>query len=337
MIAYYAHSHGNGHFNTAQLFTQKICPDTIILTAAHKSGANIVKINDEDTTAVEYKNVIVNLPVYAHYLPKSNRKIVCRTKQIIDAIVEYNITVACIDVSVETAIVFRIASIPYGYNVLVGNRNDIAHQIAFEAADFLYSFLPEIFFKNQKEELKSKTFYLGFHSRFAFRNNDITTSNIDLKNKRILVICGKGGTLINNRLISKISSAIPACSLHIAGSFDNISPENEKLCLGFINDIEYVISESDVVISSCGLNLTSEILAIKNKFLAIAEERPYEEQKIMQDILVKHQLAIAFDENNIEKCIRDVLRLQPSSHLQDWFCDTKSTKKFKQKIKSYEE
>jgi UDP-N-acetylglucosamine:LPS N-acetylglucosamine transferase len=337
MIAYYAHSHGNGHFNTAQLFTQKICSNTIILTAAHKSGANIVKINDEDTAPVEYKDAIVNLPAYAHYLPKSNRKIVCRTKQIIDAIVKYNITVACIDVSVETAIVFRIASIPYGYNVLVGNRNDTAHQIAFEAADFLYSFLPEIFFKSQKEELKSKTFYLGFHSRFAFRENSVVTSENDLKNKRILVICGKGGTLINNRLISKISNALPDCHLHIAGSFDNISSENEKLCLGYVNDIEYIISESDVVISSCGLNLTSEILAIKNKFLAIAEERPYDEQKIMQETLVKHQLAIAFDEDNLERCIRDVLELQPSHLLEDWFCDTKSTKKFKQKIKSYEE
>ena len=90
-----------------------------------------------------------------------------------------------------------------------------------------------------------------------------------------------------------------------------------------------------MIISSCGINLTSEILAIKNKFIAIAEERPYDEQIAMQNTLVKHQLAIAVDLNNVRKCVEQYFDLQPPEQLSSWFCNESSLQLFKNKLRTY--
>jgi UDP-N-acetylglucosamine:LPS N-acetylglucosamine transferase len=337
MVAYYAHSQGNGHFNSAQLFVNEVYTNTIILSCAHKDGKNLIRINNEDTTPKEYVSAIKNIPKYAHYLPKNNLKIAERTKQIVDVILDYQISLAMIDVSVETAAIFRLASIPYGYCLLPGNRTDNAHRIAFDAADFLFSYLPEYIFKHIPDQFKEKTFFLGFTSKFTFRNtNCLIESEPNLEGKTILILCGNGGTKIDAEIIDKICNVMPECTVNVVGNINGWNQIINGNYLGYVQNVEQYIVESDIVISSCGVNLTSEILAIKNKFIAIAEERPYNEQIEIQKALTANNLAIAFDINNIRNCFLQFLRLKPPINLANSFCNKPKIEKLTKKIMTYE-
>ncbi|SHG50620.1 hypothetical protein SAMN05444483_11427 [Salegentibacter echinorum] len=340
MVAYYAHSHGSGHLNTAKLFCENIYGDSIIITSKETDAENIpiIKINDEDTTVEEYKPALQNLPFYAHYLPKGNNKITLRTKQILDIIVEHNINLAFIDVSVETAIVFRISSIPYAYHLLPGNRSDLPHQIAFQAAEFLYVFLPSEMTMAVPQELKTKTFFLGFHSKYKYTGNYcLVEEKPTLKDKKILILTGTGGTKINRHLIDEIVKKVPDCRITIAGEINgNVENSSSVEFLGFVKNIEVHLKANDIILSSCGLNLTSEILAVKNKFIAVPEDRPYNEQEELCKALVANNLGVRFDEGNIVNCFTHFLELEPPKNLEKWFFKKSNVANFIEKIKSYE-
>ncbi|WP_378186998.1 glycosyltransferase [Aquimarina sp. W85] len=341
MIAYYAHSHGNGHFNSAKLFADTIYEHTLILKAKEPntlSNYHIVPIEDEDTSVEEYKSAIANLPDYAHYLPKSNKKILKRAKQIIDSIIAYNITLVCVDVSVETATLCRLCSIPYGYYLLPGDREDEPHKIAYRAAEFLYTFLPrQMLDQHVYAPFVSKTFFLGFFSRFAYCSQyRIVENTPKLDGKKVLIICGNGGTNFTAEMIIQIQEKLAICNIKVVG---NINGDSELLgndYLGYVTNVDTYIKESDVVISSCGINLTAEILSLKNKFIAYPENRPYKEQEKMAQALIKNKLAVLFDLETIDKCVKNYLQLIPPKDLKQWFYKPEDIINFKNKIKSYE-
>ncbi|MDT0293029.1 glycosyltransferase [Mesonia ostreae] len=340
MVAYYAHTHGKGHLNSAYLFCENIYENSLIITGIKEideSHFPIAQINDEDTTVDKYKSALKNLPKYAHYLPKSNPKIVERTKQILDIIIACDIKLALIDVSVETAIIFRIASVPYGYHLLLGNRNDNPHKIAFDAADFLYSFIPVELADSLPKKVINKTYFLGFHSQFKFTPKYcFLYERPVLKNKEIVVVCGNGGTKVNANVVNKIIDELPKCEVKILGNIENEQQIPTYNYIGFVDDIEHFLKKADVVISSCGLNLTSEILALKNKFVAVPEERPYNEQEIMCKALEKNNLAIRFNTDDIQGCIKKCLKLKPPKELKNWFVNDELLSAFKNKIEEYE-
>lgn len=342
MLAYYAHSHGNGHLNYARLVAKAVNYPVLIITALQTPASGkytVVRIADEDTMPGEYENALHNLPEYAHYLPKSNPKIVSRTKQIIDAVYNNAVNLAFIDVSVETAIIFRIASIPYAYCRMLGNRNDMPHTIAYKAAEFLFAYYPkQLEPESTPSWLLKHTTYLGFFSKFEYtEKHRVVEANPDIKGKRVLVICGNGGTLLTGEVINTIISKLEQCDVVVAGNVEGSYKDFEKNYLGYLESVEDEISKADVVISSCGLNLTSEILALKNKFIAFAEERPYQEQHLICEALARHNLAVKLDIDNVADNVKTLLALQPPDNLHDWFCIPGIIKKLEKQISHYEE
>lgn len=123
MIAYYAHSHGFGHSNSGQEFCRAFMDNSFVVTSSDfkfDPKIEVLKICNEDTKPKQYRKTLFNLPRYAHYLPKSKSKILFRNFQILESCISEDVKLALIDVSVETAVQFRIAGIPYAYHKMLG-------------------------------------------------------------------------------------------------------------------------------------------------------------------------------------------------------------------------
>lgn len=321
MIAYYAHQHGFGHSNSAQEFCKLYNKKALVITSSSfifDESTEVIEICNEDSNNVEYQKTTGNLPGYAHYLPKSENKILYRNYQILETCLSDDIKFALIDVSVETAIQFRIAGIPYAYHKMLGNREDLPHQLAFEASEFLFAYYPKEIESATKTHFVDKTYYLGFISRFRFRYARNLRDTDKGSNLKILILTGNGGTKLTSPILKAICQQIYRFKYTLIGGDNTIKLANVKH-MEFTNDLESLISNHDIVISSCGINLTAEILSIKNKFIAVQEDRPYNEQQYMLSGLLRHNLAVELDTNDIESSINKLIALPVNQNLKSFF------------------
>lgn len=326
MIAYYAHNHGNGHSNFANQFVKAKSKDSIIMTSSKFKFDNvpIIKLTEEYMVEEDYIFNYLPLPEYAHYLPKNHLNLAIRNQEITTAIIQKNIGFAMIDVSVETAAIFRLSGVPYAYRRMIGNRNDKAHTIAYKAAEFLFAYYPkELEAKNTPEWVIKKTKYSGFLSRFNYEQNldFITLAKKPISELNILILAGMGGTRINNDLIEKIAKETKSKSISVIGGINNYTIKNKAniYYLGYQQNIEEHIKAADLVISSCGLSLSSEILALKNKFIAVPEKRPFLEQELFCKSLVRDNLAVELNISNIYESIQQFLELKPNPNIATYF------------------
>ncbi|MGB3606503.1 hypothetical protein, partial [Psychroserpens sp.] len=272
MIAYYAHSIGSGHSNCGQEFCKIFNEKALIITTSDfkfDKDIKVIKIDGEDVNHSEYLKSSYNLPKYAHYLPKSESKLLFRNFKILETCISENINFAIIDVSVETAIQFRIAGIPYAYHKMLGERDDLPHQMAYEASEFLFALYPAEMESETKPSILEKTYYFGFISRFKFRLQPLII-NLHLNSPlKILIILSPDSNLSSKKII-ELAKQMPIYQFTIIGNSDVYQLKNVSK-IEYTRNIENIILNHNIVIESCGLNMTSELLALKNKFIAVIE------------------------------------------------------------------
>lgn len=298
MIGYYAHQHGSGHLNFARLFAKVFENEICTFSSLKKPEAlkgQFVRLADEnpDGTA-SFKNQIAE-PDYLHYSPVGQRSIQLRSAQILQEVVERKIKFMVVDVSVEIAALMRVSSIPYAYVKLPGHRDDAAHIQAFQGAVFVLAYYPEEFESDQTPDwLRKKMIYLGFVTDRKI-GQQITATSEGVNN--ILVISGGGG---NERLLQAIDllpERFTSAEIKVIGMPEEIFNISRIRNCGYVQNFQNLLEQADLVVANCGLNSVTEILQAKKAFVAIPEDRPYNEQETTATHLYQHDLAI--DPNSI--------------------------------------
>ncbi len=295
MIGYYAHSHGSGHCNYANIFAKVFGSSLTVFTDRKHNfdpGTQIVGLKNENPDGTEYRREDFPEPRALHYAPVNMRKITVRNNRILKFILKKKISLLIIDVSVEVAMLARVSSIPFAYVRLQGDRVDLPHLNAYEGASFLLAYFPsELESFSTPIWVREKTVYLGFLSKYSLKG---AFEGIPRELKRddrpvLLHITGFGG-----------SRSFDFSSLGERYNIYGIGPCNETGHprsgidhLGIVDDIGPYVKHSDVVMAACGSNITSEILSLGKRFLAVPEERHYHEQRYMADNL--HRLGWAVD------------------------------------------
>jgi UDP-N-acetylglucosamine transferase subunit ALG13 len=331
MIAYYAHSIGSGHSNCGQEFCKAFNDKALIITTIDFSfdkDVKVIKIEGEDVDHSEYLKSSYNLPTYAHYLPKSESKLLSRNFKILETCISENINFAIIDVSVETAIQFRIAGIPYAYHKMLGNRDDLPHQMAYEASEFLFALYPAVMESVTKSSTIEKTHYLGFISRFKFREEPLNC-NLRLNHSLNILIILSSDSNLSSQDIFEIAKQMPMYQFTVIGQF-KANQINNVSNIEYTRNIADIILNHHIVIASCGLNMTSELLALKNKFIAVVEDRCYNEHIEMMKGLKRNNLAVELDVTNFKKTISDYLNLPKVENLKSYFGSMKDFKTIKE-------
>lgn len=295
MIGYYAHSHGSGHCNYANILGRMFGGELTVFTDRDyifAKDVDVVKLENENPNGMEFDRNIFSEPRALHYAPINMRKITRRNRSILEGVIRRDIRLLIIDVSVEVAMLARVSSIPYAYVRLQGDRNDLPHLNAYEGASFLIAYFPkEMELSDTPKWVQRKTVYLGFVSKYTFeavrtkRPSEYRPTGRPI----LLYIQGFGG-----------NEPIYLENLHENFDIYLIGPESDCyehsgiMHLGVVDCIRTFIEHADVVVASCGANMTSEILTLKKKFVAVPEIRPYVEQVSMAKSLQKAGWAVDF-------------------------------------------
>lgn len=287
MIGYYAHSHGSGHCNYANLFAKVFGKSLTVFTDrghAFDAGTEVVMLENEDPDGSEYQRSRFPEPRALHYAPVNIAKITRRNKTILDNVLKRSISLLIIDVSVEMAMLARVSSIPYSYVRLQGDRSDTQHLNAFEGASFLLAYFPkEMESADIPSWISNKTIYLGFLSKFMFdRAPSKRPVEFILGPKPILLhLTGFGGTR------SFDFGNLPECyDVYAIGPGRSGSGGHSGIKhIGVVDDTRAFIENADIVIAACGSNTTSEILSLGKRFLAAPEKRHFGEQEYIAENL----------------------------------------------------
>lgn len=332
MIGYYAHSHGSGHCNYANIFAKVFGKSLVVFTDrkhAFGKGTKVVLLENEDTDGTEYDREKFPEPRALHYAPVNISKITRRNKNILENVITKDISLMIIDVSVEIAMLARVSAIPYAYVRLQGDRNDIPHLNAYEGASLLLAYFPkEMEAGNTPSWIQDKTVYLGFQSKYMFGGPDTNRpEEFGTDRKPVLLhLTGFGGTRPLD--FKKLSDRYDIYGIgpgRIPREGSGIVP------LGVVKITRPYIEHADIIVAACGSNTTAEILSMGKRFVAVPEKRHYREQERTAENLDRLGWAVDLSRHRNLDLAVSALQDMPDRPLPQITCN--DLKAFKGKLK----
>lgn len=325
-IGYYAHHHGSGHCRqidklAALLPIQKRQQLTVFTSLAPEAYAfsaideqQIVRLYPEDERTDDVLKGRAGKywqPASLHYSPIGNADIQKRSHQILNTIVQRDIDLMIIDVSVEVAMLCRTVSIPYLYVRLPGLRDDTPHLEAFAGALALLAPYPQAIEAAMTPSwVRQKTVYLDF---INLTKNDIsshqdfiktlTTLTADHPNvissfatkPIITVIKGYGGHEAIDAKLPELRRLLPDAFIISLGPIDNDLRAYVDVAI-HVNDVTPFMYYSDYLLMACGLNAVAQAYYCTTPLVVLPDERPHQEQATMAQALIDQGRALSWEQ-----------------------------------------
>jgi hypothetical protein len=195
-----------------------------------------------------------------------------------------------VDVSVEIALFARLCGVPVVYVRQHGKRDDAAHQLAYESASALLAPYPAAMEAlDTPPWLREKTTYSGWLSRFADAPPAAPQPG------RVLIITGQGGTGLSAALIEAVARQCPERQFRVAGGLPPGKAMPNLVWLGHLRDTQAEMRSAEVVVGSAGDSLVGEAAALGCRYIAVAEDRPFQEQRLQARRLNELYVAIGLE------------------------------------------
>jgi len=272
-IGYYVHHHGAGHLSRARAIA-RAAADRVVLLGTGIGSLGIDLADDRPASgAFDGVDSSVCRPEALHYAPLDHAGVRSRTAMIARWIETQKPALMVVDVSVEVAMLARLASVPIVYVRLNGDRNDAAHLDAFRGAvGLLAPFHADLDAPATLSWVREKTRYLP---------GITTTRRSGAGDERtVLVVIGRGGEPGDGEVLARTARACPAWHWRVIGpcSATGQMPANLEV-IGWVQSPDQVIADATIVVGAAGDGLVGSVLAGDRPFICIPQDRPFDEQR----------------------------------------------------------
>lgn len=333
-IGYYAHHHGSGHCRQADKLAA-LLPVTsrqqfIVFTSLATDAYTFVTVADEQIIRLSPEDerpddVLTGRagqywqPECLHYSPVGNSAIQKRSLQILTGIEQHNIDLMIIDVSVEVAMLCRVASVPYLYVRLAGLRDDAPHLNAFAGALGLIAPYPETLEAEMTPIwLRRKTLYLDFlpektaepvayvdfiqlliplaqDPQISKRLTDLMSEAAKVQQPIITVIKGYGGHGAIDAKLPELRAMYPKAFIISLGPIADDKRHYTDIST-HVTDVAPFIAHSDCLVMACGLNGIAQVYQHTTPLVVLPDERPHQEQVVMAESLIAQGRALSWQQ-----------------------------------------
>ena len=325
-IGYYAHHHGSGHCRQADKLAALLPPhlqhQLIVFTSFPDDRyhfttikeVQIIRLQDEDELA---EDVLVGRagqywqPSSLHYSPVGNKDIRMRSWQLLDTIKQRQIDLMIIDVSVEVAMLCRVASVPYLYVRLPGERDDMPHIGAFTGALGILAPYPKALEAAATPNwVRQKTLYLDFLASKAFNSlspaeflsylASLAPSTVPFFDKSaqpsiVTVIKGYGGHQAIDDKLATLRDALPSAFIISLGPIDDYARQFVDIATE-VEEVTPFIVHSDLLVMATGLNSIAQVYQWQTPVVVLPDERPHREQEVMAEALIAQGRALSWEQ-----------------------------------------
>lgn len=279
-IGYYVHHHGDGHRQRALAIGRSAPLGQITLIgtglAGRTEGLPCLDLPDDrlaEGRRFDGHDDMVDRPLALHYAPVHHDGIRKRAARLTDWIERERPALLVVDVSVEIAMLARLAATPTIYVRLGGLRDDPAHLEAFRGAQaVLAPFHRELDDPGMPDWVRAKT---AFCSGLLSSPRSVDPR----RNDTVLVVFGKGGIGGDGDALAAAARATPKLNWRAIGpvSRPNACPVNLSI-LGWVQDAGSEIARAGLVVGAAGDGLVSAVIATSSRFICLPEPRPFDEQ-----------------------------------------------------------
>ncbi|MBC2677368.1 hypothetical protein [Pseudomonas baltica] len=278
-VGYYVHHHGSGHGMRALAIARHMdCDVTLIGSrlpdADYSSTIKALQLPGDTAPGMH----VESFPAL-HYAPLAVDGLRERMGLLADWMRSAWPCLLVVDVSVEVAMLARLFGVPCVYMRQHGERTDPAHLQAYASASRLLAPYPASMECSQMPDwVLAKTDHCGWVSRYSQQSS----AHVAPEHGAVLVITGQGGTAFTVDSLIAIARRCPEDQFRVAGPLpasDLPLPGNLTL-LGHLVDPLPELLRAEIVVGSAGDNVVAEVAHMGGRLIAIAEQRPFDEQRL---------------------------------------------------------
>jgi hypothetical protein len=272
-IGYYVHHHGAGHRTRADAIVA--ASDWPIVLLGTGIGADGIDLADDRPLSGRFDgdDDARYRPQALHYAPLDHEGVRARVATLARWIAAERPALMVVDVSVEVAMLARLASVPTICVRLNGTRDDPAHLDAFRGASALLApFARALDCPTTQGWVCDRTTY--------FPGIAAAPASATSLARRVLVVFGRGGAPGDGRLLAQAARACPQWQWRVIGPATRPADAPPNLFFaGWVDAPEREIAESTIVVGAAGDGLVGAVMAADRPFICIPEPRPFGEQE----------------------------------------------------------
>lgn len=267
MIGYYVHHHGSGHLARATQIAAACSHDVVGLSALPAppdtaAFADWVRLADDP--GVEDPDSAAGGAL--HWAPLRSDGYRDRMRELSSWVVANRPAAVVVDVSVEVAALVRLLGVPVVVVAMPGVRDDAPHRHAHRLARTIVAPWPrDVLALPHLAEFDAKTIYAGALSRFDDRIEYVPADGIPGSG---VVLLGSGGDDVTEAQLDELR--------HVAGWTWQVLGG----AAGWHSDVHRALTGAQVVVAHGGQNALAEIAAARRACVIIAQDRPFDEQRV---------------------------------------------------------
>ncbi len=294
-LGYYVHHHGSGHIMRALSIAKEFSANNVtFLGSGLKNYENIIPqqiqcihLPMDLPSDSEKIDVISESCLNYHYAPIGIAGIRNRNVILTKFFADHPRLLFVVDTSAEIVALARLCSVSVIIMQQHGGRNDLAHQLAYDSAVRIIAPFPETISPAVPDWVKRKIIYVGGFSKYSVSDRKEATFPL------IGILVGAGGTSIDLSFLVYLASQLRVYKIKAIGKIclrerDLQSlPENLEL-MGQLSDPLYVLNQCCVIIGNAGNNTVMEMATLNKRFVAIPEDRPFNEQLDKAKLINEH-------------------------------------------------
>lgn len=284
MIGYYVHHHGVGHLRRMLALTPHLEQPVTVLSSLPPPGdfsGGWVRLAADDSQPAPCD---VTAGGTLHWAPRLDPALARRTAQIVDWLERARPSLVVVDVSVEVAVLVRLAGVPVVVVAMPGERSDRPHAMAYDLADALLAPWPdEGGTASWPKHWLDKTWHVGAFSRFDGLSRPVTRDTA--RQPQALLLWGEGGAGCDETRLDRMRAATPGWDWRLAHAGRRLGPDQvwKALC------------DADVVVTHGGQNTVAEVAAARTPAVVVADPRPFAEQHDTVHSLRQARVAVGLD------------------------------------------
>ncbi|MCK0177058.1 glycosyltransferase [Mycolicibacterium sp. F2034L] len=283
MIGYYVHHHGRGHLTRALAISAHLSENAVFFSslprpAGLRDGDDWVRLPMDvpDHLAPAGDPVDPTAHGRLHWAPVGVDGLADRSALLLAAMASVRPRRMVVDVSVEVALLCRLAGVPVTVMAMPGDRDDAVHGLAYDIAEAIVApWSDDVYRPQWLHRYDARTHYVGVISRF----DGMAPAPPSDGPRTGLLLAGAGGSEVPRDALDQLRHAAPGHRWVAAGGDG-----------GWIDDLWPVLTGADVVITHAGQNAVADVSTARVPAVVIPQQRPFREQ---------HATAIALAEAGI--------------------------------------
>ncbi|MEZ5258241.1 MAG: hypothetical protein R2705_15445 [Ilumatobacteraceae bacterium] len=285
-VAYYVHHHGRGHWSRFSAIRD--AASFPVRSISELDCADLVL--PSDLPALPAESGMTGAPTF-HWAPDDLRSGLPRARLILDALADWNVTGFVVDVSVEAALLGRLAGIAPIVVRQHGIRTDRAHRNAYDVARCLLApYAAVLEDPATPADVRTRTVHVGYVVAGTAHDETNGAPTVACGPGDVVVLWGAGGEPPSAAWIDELALAVQG-EVHVLGSRPMTSATN-VVVHGWVERPERFLTERPTVVTTCGNNTISLVGQAGCPLVIVPQERPFREQEHHAERLVSMGLAV---------------------------------------------